>query len=167
LHKDFVGTWPDEILEERPMTDRAPPVIAIDGPSASGKGTVAQAVAAALGFHYLNSGALYRLVALLAGERGASLDDEAALATLARDMQAGFRGATILLEGRDVSGEIQAETVGAAASRVAASPRVRAALLDRQRAFRRPPGLVADGRDMGGAQGISDGEPGRAGGQAP
>jgi cytidylate kinase len=132
-----------------PITARAVPVIAIDGPSASGKGTVAQAVAAALGFHYLNSGALYRLVALSAEETGSSLDDDAALVSLARDLQAEFPGKAILLAGRDVTGRIQDETVGATASRVAASPGVRAALLDRQRAFRLPPGLVADGRDMG------------------
>ena len=125
------------------------PVIAIDGPSASGKGTVAQAVAGALGFHYLNSGALYRLVALSAGETGTSLDDDAGLAALARDLQAEFPGKAILLAGHDVTGRIQDETVGAAASVVAASARVRAALLDRQRAFRLSPGLVADGRDMG------------------
>jgi len=131
------------------MADGLPPVIAIDGPSASGKGTVAQTVAAALGFHYLNSGALYRLVALSAVEAGTSLDDEAGLAAVARDLQAGFPGEAILLAGRDVTDRIQDETVAAGASRVAASPAVRAALLDRQRAFRLPPGLVADGRDMG------------------
>jgi cytidylate kinase len=126
-----------------------PPVIAIDGPSASGKGTVASRVAQALGFHYLDSGALYRLVAVAALRATADLDDEAQLARLAEDMQVEFRDGALLLGGRDVSDEMRAEEVGAAASRVAARARVREALLRRQRAFRRPPGLVADGRDMG------------------
>lgn len=125
------------------------PVIAIDGPSASGKGTVASRVAQALGFHYLDSGALYRLVAVAALEAAADLDDEAALARLAEEMEIEFREGAVLLDGRDVSAEMRAEEVGVAASRVAARPRVREALLRRQRAFRHPPGLVADGRDMG------------------
>jgi cytidylate kinase len=125
------------------------PVIAIDGPSASGKGTVAQRVAARLGFHYLNSGALYRAVALAARDAGTDLEDEGGLAAVARDLAIGFEGDAILLGGRDVTDELGAEPVGAAASRVAARPGVRTALLARQRAFRRPPGLVADGRDMG------------------
>ena len=127
----------------------AAPVIAIDGPSASGKGTVASRVAQALGFHYLDSGALYRLVAVAALRAAADLDDEAALARLAEDMEVEFRGGAVLLGGRDVSAEMREEEVGVAASRVAARPRVRDALLRRQRAFRRLPGLVADGRDMG------------------
>ena len=126
-----------------------PPVIAIDGPSASGKGTVASRVAQALGFHYLDSGALYRLVAVAALRSAADLDDEAALARLAEGMEIEFRGNAVLLGGRDVSAEMREEEVGAVASRVAARPRVREALLRRQRAFRRSPGLVADGRDMG------------------
>ena len=126
-----------------------PPVIAIDGPSASGKGTVASRVAQALGFHYLDSGALYRLVAVAALRAAQDLDDEAALARLAEGMQIEFPGDAVLLGGRDVSAEMREEEVGVAASRVAARPRVRDALLRRQRAFRRPPGLVADGRDMG------------------
>lgn len=121
------------------------PVIAIDGPSASGKGTVAASVAASLGFQYLDSGALYRLVTLAALRAGSDLGDEAALARLAGAMDVAFRGD----EGSDVATELRTEEVGAAASRVAAHPAVRAALLTRQRAFRRPPGLVADGRDMG------------------
>jgi len=125
------------------------PVIAIDGPSASGKGTVASRVAQALGFHYLDSGALYRLVAVAALRAAADLDDEAALARLAEEMEVEFRDGVVLLGGRDVSAEMRAEEVGVAASRVAARPRVREALLRRQRAFRRLPGLVADGRDMG------------------
>jgi cytidylate kinase len=131
------------------VTVQPPPVIAIDGPAASGKGTVAQAVARALGFNYLNSGALYRLVALAAERSGADLEDEAGLAALARNLKAEFKGDVVLLDGRDVTDALHAEAIGAAASRIAASPAVREALLERQRGFRRPPGLVADGRDMG------------------
>jgi cytidylate kinase len=126
-----------------------PPVIAIDGPSASGKGTVAARVAAALGFHYLDSGALYRLVALAAREAGIGADDEPALARIAGSMGIEFRDGRAWLDGRDVTEELRTEEVSAAASRVAARPSVRSALLSRQRGFRRPPGLVADGRDMG------------------
>jgi len=127
----------------------AVPVIAIDGPSASGKGTVAARVAQALGFHYLDSGALYRLATLAALRAATDLDDEAALAKVARAMDVRFRGGAILLDGEDVTEALRTEEVSAAASRVAARPAVRTALLDRQRGFRRPPGLVADGRDMG------------------
>jgi cytidylate kinase len=123
------------------------PVIAIDGPSASGKGTIAKKVAAALGFHYLESGALYRLVALLALRQG--LEDEAAIATTAQTMDVVFQGDEICLEDQDVSLHIRHEEVGNRASDVARMPSVRRALLQRQRAFRAPPGLVADGRDMG------------------
>jgi cytidylate kinase len=125
------------------------PVITIDGPSASGKGTVAQLVAAALGFHYLDSGALYRLVALAASLRGVDLGDEPALAALAAALDARFAGGEVWLDGRRVTEEIRTEACSTASSLVAAVPGVRAALLDRQRAFRQPPGLVADGRDMG------------------
>ena len=125
------------------------PIIAIDGPSASGKGTVAARVAAALGWHYLDSGALYRLVALLALENDIALDDEAALARAAAAMDVAFAEGRVSLEGRDVGAAMRSEAVSVAASRVAAHPAVRRALLERQRAFRRPPGLVADGRDMG------------------
>ena len=125
------------------------PVIAIDGPSASGKGTVAARVAQALGFHYLDSGALYRLVALAALRGGVALDDTPRLAALARDMDVRFDGGAICLANEDVTAAVRAEDVGAAASRVASQGPVRAALLDRQRRFSRPPGLVADGRDMG------------------
>jgi cytidylate kinase len=125
------------------------PVITIDGPSASGKGTVAARVADALGFHYLDSGALYRLVALAALRRGADLDDEPALARVARDMDVQFRGGAIRLDGEDVTEALRTEEVSAAASRVAARPAVRTALLERQRGLRAAPGLVADGRDMG------------------
>lgn len=123
------------------------PVIAIDGPSASGKGTIAKRVAAALGFHYLESGALYRLVALLALRQG--LTEENAIATAAREMDMGFQGDEIFLEDQDVSLHIRHEEVARRASDVARMPTVRQALMQRQRAFRQPPGLVADGRDMG------------------
>jgi cytidylate kinase len=125
------------------------PVIAIDGPSASGKGTVAQKVAGALGFHYLDSGALYRLVTLSALRRGIEMEDEAALAQAAESMAIEFRAGGAWLEGVDVTEDLRTEAVSAAASRVAANPAVRTALLSRQRGFRRAPGLVADGRDMG------------------
>lgn len=116
------------------------PVIAIDGPSASGKGTVASLVAAALGFHYLESGALYRLVAHVGGTDPARD---------AAQLDVAFRDGRIFLSGQDVTDPIHAEAVGNRASEVAKMPEVRAALLERQRAFRRAPGLVADGRDMG------------------
>jgi cytidylate kinase len=125
------------------------PVIAIDGPSASGKGTVAAEVARALGFHHLDSGALYRLATLAALRSATALDDEPALARLASGMNVEFRDGAAWLDGRDVSEALRTEDVSAAASRVAAWPAVRRALLVRQRGFRRPPGLVADGRDMG------------------
>lgn len=125
------------------------PVIAVDGPAASGKGTVAAAVAAALGFHLLDSGALYRLVALKALTAGTGVDDGPALGRLAAALNARFIGSRIVLDGEDVTEAIRSEPVSVAASRVAVHPAVRTALLDRQRAFREPPGLVADGRDMG------------------
>lgn len=125
------------------------PVIAIDGPSASGKGTVAARVARELGFHYLDSGALYRLVALAALRAGADPGDEAEIARLARAMRVAFGEDSVSLDGDEVTAALRAEDVGVGASRVAALPAVRQALLERQRHFRRPPGLVADGRDMG------------------
>jgi 3-phosphoshikimate 1-carboxyvinyltransferase/cytidylate kinase len=125
------------------------PVIAIDGPSASGKGTVAQRVAERLQFHYLDSGALYRLVAYTAIQSEVDLTDETALSDIARDLDVVFTGARILLKGEDVADAIRAEVCSNGASKVAAYPQVRASLLDRQRAFRQIPGLVADGRDMG------------------
>lgn len=131
------------------MTDSQVPVIAIDGPTASGKGTVASRVAAALGFAFLDSGALYRLTALAALEAGVSLDDELSLANLAKMLDVRFDGERILLSGREVQDAIRQEAVGNAASRIAALPAVRAALVELQHAFRRAPGLVADGRDMG------------------
>jgi cytidylate kinase len=131
------------------MIDPSAPVIAVDGPAASGKGTIAAGVATALRFHLLDSGSLYRLVAHKALEAGIPLDAEAALAKAARDLDATFAEGQVLLDGRDVGGAIRREGVSAAASRVAVHPAVRASLIDRQRAFRRWPGLVADGRDMG------------------
>lgn len=125
------------------------PVIAIDGPSASGKGTVAARVASRLGFHYLDSGALYRLVALAAQRSPAVLEDEPQLASIAVKLNAAFDEDRVLLDSEDVSVAIRSEEVSASASKVAALPSVRSALLARQRAFRRAPGLVADGRDMG------------------
>ncbi|MBI2961792.1 MAG: (d)CMP kinase [Betaproteobacteria bacterium] len=127
----------------------AAPVIAIDGPSASGKGTVARLVARALGFHYLNSGSLYRLVALSALRSGVSWEDEPRLAELAASLDAGFCDERIIWHNKDVTGDISSESVAAGASQVAALPAVRSALLKRQRGFRQPPGLVAEGRDMG------------------
>jgi cytidylate kinase len=125
------------------------PVLAIDGPSASGKGTVAERVARVLGFHFLDSGALYRLTALAAMKAGVALDDEAGVADRAAALPARFRDGRIWLADEDVTDAIRAEAVGEGASRVAALPAVRAALLERQRAYRQAPGLVADGRDMG------------------
>jgi len=125
------------------------PVIAIDGPSASGKGTIAQGVARKLGFHYLDSGALYRLVALAAIKEATRLDDEAALARRAGSLNVSFEGGEIFLFGQKVTDAIRSEDCGIGASRVAALPSVRTALIARQRAFRQAPGLVAEGRDMG------------------
>ena len=124
-------------------------VIAVDGPAASGKGTVAAGVANALGFHYLDSGSLYRLVALQALRTGTPLSAAPELARLAAELDVTFRDGDVVLEGQDVTDAIRAEAVSAAASQVAVHPPVRTALYERQRAFRRPPGLVADGRDMG------------------
>ncbi len=140
-------TFPNYFAEFAKVT-RAVPVIAIDGPSASGKGTVAQRVATALGMHYLDSGALYRLLGLAAQRRGVALDAEAKLAELAGQVDIRFEGETIWLDGVLVGDELRTEEAGSAASRIAALPLVRAALLDKQRDFRRAPGLVADGRDM-------------------
>ncbi len=138
------------------MDSRAPviPVVTIDGPSGSGKGTVSRLVARHLGWHLLDSGALYRLVALAGVQSALAPDDVPGHARLADAMDVVFSsGPTdeelILLGGRDVTTEVRSETTGQGASRVAAWPEVRAALLDRQRRFAAPPGLVADGRDMG------------------
>ncbi len=124
-------------------------VIAIDGPSASGKGTVAARVAEALGMDYLDSGALYRLTALAAQTQGVAWDDEAALEPIAAQLPVAFVAGSILLNGEDVSATIRQEAIGMGASQVAKWPAVRAALLERQRVFAGERGLVADGRDMG------------------
>lgn len=128
---------------------QAVPVLAIDGPTASGKGTIASLVAAELGFGYLDSGALYRITALAAQQNGIDDTDEQALASMATEMDLEFLGQTILLDRVNVSHAIRAEEVGVLASKIAVYPAVRAALLLRQRDFARLPGLVADGRDMG------------------
>lgn len=131
------------------------PVITIDGPSGSGKGTVAALLAAKLGWNFLDSGALYRLLAFAARNHGVDLTNEEALKLLAAHLDVQFgaaksgHGMQIILEGEDVTLAIRNEQVGAGASQVAALPVVRDALLQRQKAFREPPGLVADGRDMG------------------
>ncbi|MBI5917838.1 MAG: bifunctional 3-phosphoshikimate 1-carboxyvinyltransferase/cytidylate kinase [Nitrosomonadales bacterium] len=146
--KCVAKTFP-EYFETFSQVTKPIEVISIDGPSASGKGTVAQRVALALGFHYLDSGALYRLLALAAMRRGIALDAEACLAELAGQVDIRFVGAGIWLDGAQVGDELRTEESGAAASKIAALPAVRAALLDKQRAFRCAPGLVSDGRDMG------------------
>ncbi|MCC7259175.1 MAG: (d)CMP kinase [Gammaproteobacteria bacterium] len=137
-----------------PVAAAEVPVVAIDGPGGSGKGTVARAVARALGWHMLDSGALYRVVGLAASQQRMDWEDTAGLARVARDLAVVFDPLSgdegrIVLAGSDVSAAIREEAAGHAASRVAAVPAVREALVDRQRRFRRPPGLVADGRDMG------------------
>ena len=136
------------------MCERAVPVLALDGPSGSGKGTIARRAAAALGWHLLDSGALYRLVGLAADRKGMDLADEEAVAALASGLAVKF-GADdegnerIWLDGEDVTADVRTEETGRLASTVAALPAVRAALMDLQKSFRQAPGLVADGRDMG------------------
>jgi cytidylate kinase len=130
------------------------PIVTIDGPSGSGKGTISRAVARHVGWHLLDSGALYRLVALAGVAAGAASEDARRHAELAARMNVDFGSAPdgaerVWLDGRDVTEALRSEAAGQGASRVAAWPTVRAALLERQRAFARPPGLVADGRDMG------------------
>jgi cytidylate kinase len=142
------------MAEQATAASGTTPVITIDGPSGAGKGTVARRVAATLNWHLLDSGALYRLVAYAALSRKLSLDDTAALEQVAAGLDVRFGadlgGAEqIWLAGREVSSAIRSEQAGDGASRVAAIPAVRAALTARQHAFARPPGLVADGRDMG------------------
>jgi len=130
------------------------PIVTIDGPSGSGKGTISRAIARHAGWHLLDSGALYRLVALAGARAGLAPDDEAGHARLAATMGVAFGGGAdsaehVVLDGLDVTAGVRSEEAGQGASRVAAWPAVRRALLERQRAFVRPPGLVADGRDMG------------------
>ncbi|MEN4904006.1 (d)CMP kinase [Luteimonas sp. TWI1437] len=130
------------------------PVLTIDGPSGSGKGTISRAVAQRLGWHYLDSGALYRAVGVSAGWADLDLGDAGALVRCAFDTTIALRDdpsgePRVIVNGHDATDELRTETAGAAASAIAAIPEVRAALKDRQRAFRTPPGLVADGRDMG------------------
>lgn len=135
------------------LTTGEPPVLTIDGPSGAGKGAVSARVAEALGWHLLDSGAVYRAVALAAIDGGVDADDEAALVALCRkldlDFRAGEDGIEVLLDGRPVGERLRSEQVSRAASQVASQPAVRRALLGLQRRFRRAPGLVADGRDMG------------------
>ena len=125
------------------------PVITVDGPSASGKGTIAERVAERLGFHVLDSGALYRLTALHAIRQGVDLQDSASVSALAAKLPAEFRPGKVWLASEEVTRAIRSEEVGEGASKVAALPAVREALLGRQRDYAQPPGLVADGRDMG------------------
>lgn len=131
------------------MNAEAVTVIAIDGPAASGKGTIAAGVANELGFRYLDSGSLYRLVALKALRDNIGLDDETKLAAAAAHLDVEFEHGGVRLDGKDATDDIRGENVSAAASQVAVYPKVRHALLSRQQAFRQPPGLVAEGRDMG------------------
>lgn len=125
------------------------PVIAIDGPSASGKGTVAQRVATTLGFHYLDSGALYRIVALASQQAGIAWSDAEAVANCAKNLRIRFDDEQVWLNEIDVSNDIRSEAMGKGASQVAVHPSVRTALSSLQQDMRRAPGLVADGRDMG------------------
>jgi cytidylate kinase len=124
------------------------PVIAIDGPTASGKGTVASLVAEKLGFHYLDSGALYRLIALASEKRGIDAKNGPELGLLVPKLLISFRSGQIFLDGEDVTSAIRTENIGQRASNVAVHPEVRSALVGLQRSFRQSPGLVADGRDM-------------------
>lgn len=130
------------------ISTQSVPVIAIDGPTASGKGTVAQRVAEALGFHYLDSGALYRLVGLASFKAGVSTDSEPDLIPITEKLNVIFQGDRVFLADEDVTDAIRQEAMGKRASEVAVHPGVRAALVARQQAFRQAPGLVADGRDM-------------------
>ena len=127
---------------------KLPPVIAIDGPTASGKGTVASLVAEKLGFHYLDSGALYRLVALASQKQVVDVNNGSELGVLAQKLQISFKNGVILLNSEDVTEAIRTEAIGLRASAIAVHPEVRRALVSVQHGFRRPPGLVADGRDM-------------------
>lgn len=145
---------PEGGTPERGSTPPVTPVVAVDGPSGSGKGTVCRQLAQRIGWHLLDSGALYRLVAVAGQHRGLAADDIQGHVALARSMAVEFTadergGECIRLEGEEVTAQVRAEQTGQGASRVAAWPEVRKALFERQRAFARPPGLIADGRDMG------------------
>lgn len=137
------------------MADLSAPVVTLDGPGGAGKGTISYMLAKKLGWHLLDSGAMYRVLALAAVNHGISLDDEKQLGELAEVLDVAFRPADdspvceVILEGRNVSKDIRTESAGNNASLVAALPAVRAGLLARQKAFQLPPGLIADGRDMG------------------
>ena len=135
------------------MNERPAPVITVDGPGGSGKGTIAMRVAEKLGWHFLDSGALYRLVAVAAMDRGVAADDEETLGEVACNLDVSFgisgEGMVILLDGNYITGRLRSEQVSVMSSKIATFPVVRAALVERQRAFRKTPGLVADGRDMG------------------
>ena len=152
---DIVSAWDES--GPRPHNSRMDtlaPVLTIDGPSGSGKGTISRIVAGRLGWHYLDSGALYRAVAIAASWSDLDLSDASALVRCTFDTDIGFRDDAageprVIVNGVDATFDLRTETAGAAASAIAAIPEVRAALKDRQRAFRQPPGLVADGRDMG------------------
>ena len=136
-------------------SDKPVPVLTIDGPSGSGKGTISRAVAEALGWHLLDSGALYRAVGYAASMAGIDLSDAAAVTRCAETTRIAFRDekdgreTRVIVNGHDATDEVRTETCGAAASAIAAIPAVRTALFEKQRSFRRAPGLVADGRDMG------------------
>jgi cytidylate kinase len=141
-------------MNATPARDTSAPVLALDGPSGSGKGTISQLLAVRHGWHYLDSGALYRLVALAAQSKGVSPNDIEQLGEVARELDVEFvlqpgAVAKVLLNGADVGDQLRTEDIGNLASQIAAIPAVRAALLERQRAFQALPGLVADGRDMG------------------
>ena len=155
------GEWTHQLLavylvmaEIPESADNRIPVITLDGPGGSGKRTISQRLAQQLGWHYLDSGALYRLLACAAARDGVALDDVDGLVALAGRIHAEFRTddsgeQCVLLDGKPVTAELRTEQAGSAASQVAALPPVRVALLDWQRRYRQPPGLVADGRDMG------------------
>ena len=136
-------------------TRQLPPVLTLDGPSGSGKGSVGKLLAERLGWHYLDSGALYRVLAYRGGEKGVAMDASAGLIQLIDGLDIQFKPGKqeepvqIWLSGRDVTDEVRGEDIGRVASKLAVEPTVRRALLEKQRLFRRPPGLVADGRDMG------------------
>jgi 3-phosphoshikimate 1-carboxyvinyltransferase len=149
--KTYPGYWDDlrALLPADELARADVPVIAIDGTAASGKGTIAQRVAAQLGWAYLDSGALYRVIGHAATQHGVDLDDGEALAALAQQLDIRFEGDRILVDCAEVSDAVRTAAAGVAASRVAVHPALRAALMQRQRAFRNAPGLVADGRDMG------------------